>query len=830
MPTPLMKQYSAIKSRYRDAVLFFRMGDFYEMFNEDAKVASKILNIALTSRNREKDKKVPLCGIPYHAAENYISKIIKVGKKVAICEQVEDPAKAKGLVKREVVRVITPGTTLSGNILDDKKNNYIVSIVNEKDDAIGVSFADLTTGEFKLTEFESKSALIGLKDLIASLTPSEIIVPESLYNQKEILQALKVYEFTNIFHCDDYIFEESEAKERLKEHFGTSNLEGFGVENYSEGLKAAGGLLSYLKENQKTGLPHIRKISYFSKKEKMILDEATMRNLELVFTIRGFNKKGSLLDVLDQTQTPMGGRMLRKWLLSPLISSKKINTRLAGVKELSEDFQKRDELIEVLRNIRDIERILGKIGCRSVNARDLITLKISLQQIPKMNNLLHGFKSEILKRVNKLLAYPKHIVDLLENAIADEPALLLNEGNLIKRGYDKELDELKELAFGGRDWIKELEINERKRTGINSLKVKYNKIFGYYIEVSKTKLSKVPENYIRRQTLVNAERYIIPELEEKEKEVLNAEEKMINMEYKLFCRVRDEILKQVQSLQQVSKGVAMADVLANFAWIAEQNNYVMPEVNDSDSIEIVEGRHPTVEKMDLVSAFVPNNAKLDGTQNQVIILTGPNMAGKSTYIRQVALICLMAQIGSFVPANSAKLGVVDRIFTRVGASDSLISGQSTFMVEMQETANILNSATAKSLIVLDEIGRGTSTFDGLSIAWAVAEYIHNKHKLGAKTLFATHYHELSELPKLFPRIKNYNIAVKESGNKVVFLRKVVEGPADKSYGIYVAKLAGLPSEVVSRAEQVLKRLEKSEKAREKEMKVEGAKEEQQKLI
>ncbi len=814
--TPLMRQYSVIKAQHKDSILFFRMGDFYEMFFEDAKVASKILDIALTSRNKEKGIDVPLCGVPYHAAENYLAKLVKAGKKVAVCEQIEDPAKAKGIVKRDVVRVVTPGTALSDSLLDERVNNFIVSVIvaedrNSEQYKVGIAVSDVSTGEFRGTEFFDAKKLSSLKNELTKLNPRECLIPKDLYKNFGILEALKCVDGMNIYPYEDWNFEKETAKDFLRSHFDVESLEGFGIKDEELAIGSAGALLSYLRETQKTKLNHISKFNLYSIDERMILDDATLRNLELVSTLRSGEKKNTLLWVLDDTLTSMGGRLLRNSVLSPLINVEKIKNRLDSVEEFCKDNILREEVGEKLKEVSDLERLAGKIGCMSANARDLLALKDSLKIIPALKSILKNVDSKRLIFLKNNLNEIKEVVDLIEKSVDESSPVTLKDGNLIKKGYDAKLDKIKDAAISGKEWIKTLQRKESARAKIPSLKVKFNRVFGYYIEVSKTNLSQVPSDYIRKQTLVNAERFITPELKEKEDLILNAEERMIELEFRIFVEIRDKVSEYIKDIQKVAKILAELDLLSNFARIAINNNYTKPKVDTDDGLEIKEGRHPVVERIKSAGSFVPNDVSLDNKNCQLIVLTGPNMSGKSTYIRQNALITLMAQIGSFVPAAFVKIGVVDRIFTRVGASDALTRGQSTFMVEMQETANILNNATSRSLIILDEIGRGTSTFDGVSIAWAVAEYIVSKEKLGAKTLFATHYHELLELEKILPRVKNFNVAVKESKDKVIFLYKILRGGTNRSYGIYVGKLAGLPKEVVRRAEDVLIKLDKGER-------------------
>ncbi|MFH1563020.1 MAG: DNA mismatch repair protein MutS [Nitrospirota bacterium] len=805
--TPMMRQYLQIKQKLKDTILFFRLGDFYEMFFDDAKIASKILGITLTSRGTNKGDKVPLAGIPYHAAESYISRLIKAGKKVAICEQVEDPKLAKGIVKREIVRTITPGTVLSPALLEDKIHNYLAAI-NKNGHKIGFSFIDPSTGEFKVTEL---SALTELLTELTRITPKECLIPNSL-QEDEFVTKLQVHlganEITITFQ-DDWIFNHATGLNTLCELFGTSSLEGFGCENLHLGITASGAIIHYLKETQKSALTYINRLVSYSTSDFMILDAATLRNLELTKTIRSSEKTGSLIWVLDKTATAMGGRLLRNWIYQPLINVEKIIYRQQGVAELVDSTTTRNDIAQTLKNIHDIERLISRLDTGLANARDLVALKESLKMVPEIKGKLNSLNSNIIKDLETDLEDLKDITELIEKVIVDSPPLSLRDGGLIKEGYFQELDELRALSKDVKSWIARLARDEIKRTKINSLKVGYNKVFGYYIEVTNPNLHLVPQDYIRKQTLTNAERFITPELKEWETKILNAQDKIVEIEYEIFLKVRLQIIEEVRRIQKVANAIALLDVLLSLAQTAVENDYVLPKVNDSQGIFIKDGRHPVVEKLLSGERFVPNDTLVDAKTEQILIITGPNMAGKSTYIRQVALIVLMAQIGSFIPATEATIGIVDRIFTRVGASDELAKGQSTFMVEMVETANILNNATPKSLLILDEVGRGTSTFDGVSIAWAVAEYLHNNPQVQARTLFATHYHELTELEFSLERVKNYNIAVKEWNDKIIFLRKIVKGGTDRSYGIHVAQLAGLPQEVITRATEILSSLEMS---------------------
>jgi DNA mismatch repair protein MutS len=814
-----MRQYRRIKAEYPDTLLFFRMGDFYEMFFEDAEIASKVLQITLTSRrSSKKSPDVPLCGVPYHAVDSYLAKLIKQGFRVAICEQVEDPKTAKGIVKREVVRVVTPGTVLDTSLLEAKENNFIAAIYSQadpqskrsqSDQAIGVAFVDVSTGEFHLGELTGTDRFQKLLDELQRFEPKEILIPEiseqaASNHEQRIIDA---YNATCLTKYSDRAFQYTAAKRTLLNHFQVYSLAGFGCQNLSYGISAAGALLQYIQETQKTSLPHIRKISVLRHDKFMVIDSTTQRNLELYRTITDHSRNGSLLGLLDKTVTSMGGRMLQRWMRYPLIEINAINERLDAVEELKNDVILRGDLREQLRGIYDLERLITRLTLSAANARDLVALKFSLFRIPELRNLLKSAQSNMITQLVDTCDELQDVAQLIDHAIVDEPPITLREGKLIRSDYNDELDELRKISREGKDWIAGLERQERERTGINSLKVKYNKVFGYFIEVTKPNLHLVPDNYIIKQTLVNAVRYITPGLKEYESKVLGAEDRIVELEYALFQEVRQAVVKEVERVLHTAEIIATLDVLSSLAEVADRYLYAKPELTDDDRLEITEGRHPVVEQMKLEEPFIPNDTLADCQDNRLLIITGPNMAGKSTYIRQVALITLLAQIGSFVPAEKAVIGVVDRIFSRIGASDNLTRGESTFMVEMNETANILNNATHKSLIILDEIGRGTSTFDGMSIAWAVAEYISNQEIIGARTLFATHYHELTALASLLPGIKNYNIAVKEWNDQVIFLRKIVEGGADQSYGIQVARLAGLPLLVIQRAKEILADLE-----------------------
>ena len=801
--SPMVKQYLSIKEKHKDAILFFRLGDFYEMFNEDAEVASRELDLVLTGRGQDENR-MPMCGIPYHAADNYIARLLDKGYKVAICEQVEDPKLAQGLVKREVIRIITPGTVIEPNLLTEKNNNYLLAITSEKG-KFGLAYIDITTGEFKVAEFQGREKV---QDEINRLNPAEILVSDLIDSNKEGNREV----YLQVPHTKfKDIYDHETAGERLKDFFKVRSLDVFGLDSVKAGWGAAAAILDYLKDTQQTTLDQINLIRPYHAAEFMFIDTATRRNLELVQTIRDKSFRGSLLWVLDKTRTAMGGRLLRQWLQQPLLNKEKINQRLEAVEELFKDGMLRAGLAEELKTISDIERVVGRIASATANARDLIALKETLRELPKIRNLIRDAKSLLLKQFgneeprSSFAGSEYEIIELIFNAIVEDPPFALKEGGLIKRGYHAELDEITQAAREGKDWIAQLENEERKKTGIKSLKVGFTKVFGYYIEVTNANLDQVPDYFIRKQTLVNAERFITPELKEKESLILNADERMKELEYKIFCEVRLKVAGYTAELQKLAQNLAQIDVFLSLAEVAVENHYCKPELSDEQVIRITESRHPVVEKTIGEYKFVPNNVDLDNEKSRFLLITGPNMAGKSTYMRQTALICLMAQIGSFVPAKEAALCLIDRIFTRIGAMDDIFSGQSTFMLEMTETSNILINATEKSLIILDEIGRGTATFDGMSIAAAVAEYIHSRIK--AKTLFATHYHEITQLAAKHPGMKNLNVLVKEEGDQVTFLHKIVDGTADKSYGIQVAKLAGLPKEVVERAKQIYNTLE-----------------------
>ena len=800
--TPMMKQYMQTKEEYKDCILFYRLGDFYEMFFDDALTASKELEITLTGKNCGLEERAPMCGIPYHAVDSYLNRLVSKGYKVAICEQVEDPKTAKGIVKREVIRVVTPGTNLDTQGLDETKNNYIMCIVYMAD-RYGLSVADVTTGEYLVTELDSQTKLM---DELYKFMPSEIVCNEAFYMSGLDLDDLKNRLHMAIYSLEAWYFDDALCRETLQEHFKVASLEGIGLSDYECGMIASGALLKYLEETQKNSLSHMSRLTRYATGNYMVLDSATRRNLELVETLREKQKRGSLLWVLDKTKTAMGARTLRKYVEQPLIDKESIVKRLDAVAELKDNAICREEIREYLNPVYDLERLVGKITYQSANPRDLIAFQSSLSMLPSVKCILKDMESDLLKEIYEELDPLEELCDLVGRAIQEEPPLAMKEGGIITDGYNEEVDRLRKAKSEGKNWLADLETKEREKTGIKNLRIRYNKVFGYYLEVTNSSKDLVPDYYTRKQTLANAERYIIPELKELEDTILGAEDKLCALEYELYCEVRNTIAAELTRIQRTAKAVAKLDVIASLALVAERNNYVRPKINEKGVIDIRDGRHPVVEKMIPNDMFIANDTYLDDKKQRISIITGPNMAGKSTYMRQAALIVLMAQLGSFVPASSANIGLVDRIFTRVGASDDLASGQSTFMVEMNEVANILRNATSKSLLILDEIGRGTSTFDGLSIAWAVVEYISNSKLLGAKTLFATHYHELTELEGKISNVNNYCIAVKEKGDDIVFLRKIVKGGADKSYGIQVAKLAGVPDPVINRAKEIVEEL------------------------
>ena len=802
--TPMIKQYLSIKEKYADSILFYRMGDFYEMFFEDAKIASRILEITLTSRNKKDENPIPMCGIPFRAAQSYIARLIGNGCKVAICEQVEDPAASKGLVKRDVVRVITPGMILDDELLDEKSNNYILAIAC--DNTIGLSCLDISTGTFRV--YESKDFLSVIDEALR-ISPSEILLPNSIKNDPLFFQINNALSEKSITFLDDKVFEYRRGRERLIKQFKTVSLEGFGCEKLKTGVSAAGALMFYVMDTQKQQLDHITGIETYESSNYLVVDDISCRNLELIKNIRSGSKPGTLINIIDRTITSMGGRLLKTWIRYPLIDIDKIKLRHDAVEEAKDNIQVRKRLRESLKSVYDLERLGSKISMGHSNARDLIALKQSIQSLPDICSALSLLQSELFKlTLNPDRLY--ELANLIDSSIREDAPLTVNEGGIIKKGYNKELDDFINLSQEGKGWLARLEATEKDATGINSLKVRYNKIFGYYIEIPKARSEIVPANYVRKQTLVNAERYITDELKTYEKKVLGAEERRSALEYKIFNGIREDVIKNNKTIQHAAQFLARLDCLLNLAEIADQNDYNRPQINTDGRIIIEDSRHPVVEKMIAGERFVPNSINIDNDENQIIIITGPNMAGKSTVLRQVALIVLMAQMGSFVPAKKASISVTDRIFTRVGALDNVSSGQSTFMVEMEETANILNNANERSLVIMDEIGRGTSTFDGLSIAWAVAECLHDLNQKGVKTLFATHYHELTELAQKKRKVKNYNIAVKEWNDEIIFLRKLVEGGTNRSYGIQVARLAGIPEHVIKRAKKILYNIENRE--------------------
>ncbi|MFH1093657.1 MAG: DNA mismatch repair protein MutS [Candidatus Omnitrophota bacterium] len=802
--TPMMSQYLQIKRNHEDAILFFRLGDFYEMFFDDAKIASSILGLALTSRGSGKSSRVPMCGIPYHASDNYIARLLKAERKVAICEQIGDPKSTKGIVKRQIVRVITPGTLIDQNILESSHNNYLVSVYKKTQGEYGLAAVDLSTGEFKITQLHSVEKMLSE---LGRLQPAELLLCANLKNDTDIRAKIKqINSSPLISEVEDWAFDFSYAYEKLISHFKTQDLRGFGCQNMTLGITAAGAALLYLENTQKTKIKHINKITPYSLNKIMVLDSIAQRNLELVRSMRG-DKKGTLLNELNFTNSAMGNRLLLQWIQQPLLDIEKINKRLDAVAQLKNDQVLRTNLKDALKNIADIERLLGRISLGAANARDVLNLNESLKIIPQLKQLLISCGTDMLADICLSLDEQRELVQLLDRAICPDAPISVREGRMIKDGFNSELDELKYITRGGKEWIAKLQSEEIERTGISSLKIKYNRIFGYYIEVSKANLHAVPADYMRKQTLVNAERFITPALKEQEEKIITAQEKMIDLEYRLFADICSKVLDRLAGIQHTAALIAKLDVLNSLAEAAGRNNYIRPIIDNDLIIDINDGRHPVLENMLGANKFIPNPAYLDAADNQVLIITGPNMAGKSTYIRQVALIIIMAQMGSFVPARSARIGIVDKIFTRVGAADDISSGMSTFMMEMSETANILNNATARSLIILDEIGRGTSTFDGLSIAWATAEYLHENSEMRPKTLFATHYHELTEMELLFKGVKNYNVSVREWNDEVIFLYKLMKGSSDHSYGIHVARLAGLPPQVISRAREILSNLE-----------------------
>ncbi|MDE7436255.1 MAG: DNA mismatch repair protein MutS [Lachnospiraceae bacterium] len=798
----MMQHYLKTHEDYKDCILFYRLGDFYEMFFDDAVTVSRELELTLTGKSCGMEERAPMCGVPYHAAETYVTRLVKKGYKVAICEQVEDPALAKGMVKREVTRVVTPGTTVNAQALDESRNNYILCIAY-MDESYGLSAADISTGDYFVTEVDSERKLL---DEINKYQPSEIICNEAFYISGIDIEDMRARLGIVIYSLDSWYFADETAKRTLAEHFHVKDLSGLGLDDYESGVTAAGALLKYLYETQKNSLSNLVSIHPYTTGKFMVIDSSSRRNLELVETLREKQKRGSLLWVLDKTRTAMGARTLRSFVEQPLIEKAEIEERYDAIDEMNGNAITREEIREYLNPVYDLERLITRVTYQTANPRDLLSFKNSIHMLPPIKTLMSDFHSPLLVRLYEELDTLDELYELIDQAICEEPPITVHEGGILKEGYFEEVDRLRRAKTDGKNWLAQLEAKEREKTGIRNLKIKYNKVFGYYLEVTNSFKNLVPDYFTRKQTLANAERYITPELKELEDVILGAEDKLVNLEYELFREVRQKVADEVVRIQKTAKAVAKIDVFASLAAVAEQNDYCRPKLNEKGILDIKDGRHPVVEKMIQNEMFVANDTYLDNSGHRVSIITGPNMAGKSTYMRQTALIVLMAQIGSFVPARSAKIGIVDRIFTRVGASDDLASGQSTFMVEMSEVANILRNATANSLLILDEIGRGTSTFDGLSIAWAVVEHISNPKLLGAKTLFATHYHELTELEGKLSGVNNYCIAVKEKGDDIVFLRKIIKGGADKSYGIQVAKLAGVPDHVIERAKEIVEEL------------------------
>ena len=811
MLSPMMKHYIETKNQYRDCFLFYRLGDFYEMFFDDALLASRELEITLTGKDCGLPERAPMCGIPFHAAESYISKLIEKGYKVAICEQLEDPATCKGIVKRDVVRIVTPGTVIDSNMLDEKENNYIMCIY-QKGLYFGISVCDITTGNFFSSEIKDTNNFQILLDEIARYNPAEIITNKIFLSIDDEISQIKERFNVYISSVEDELFNEDPGE--LQEFFKfVDNDENVinKLPDKSLSIASINALLEYLNNTQKVKLEHINTIKIYDINKYMVLDINARRHLELTEKMRDKNKKGTLLWVLDKTSTSMGGRLLKRWINNPILSTKRINERLYAVEELKNNLILRDDIKEALKKVYDIERLTGKIAFGNANARDMVSLKISLSMLPEIKQLLSSTNSDMLSSLYKNLDELKDIFELIDSAIVEEPPIAITEGGIIKLGYNEEVDTYRKATTEGKTWLIELEAKEKQLTGIKNLKVGYNKIFGYYIEVSKSNLNMVPDRYVRKQTLANGERFITEELKNLESQILGAQEKLVGLEYSIFIEIRNKISKQIERIQQIANIISILDVLTSFAEISSDYNYVMPIVDESGEIDIKEGRHPVIEKMLPKNEFVANDTYLNNDEDRFSIITGPNMAGKSTYMRQVALITIMAQIGCFVPASYAKIGIVDKVFTRVGASDDLSMGQSTFMVEMSEVATILKNATKNSLVILDEIGRGTSTYDGLAIAWAVVEYMSNKEKMGCKTLFATHYHELTELENKIEGVKNYSVAVKEKGENVIFLRKIVKGGTDESYGIHVAKLAGVPQTIIKRSNEILRTLERKVK-------------------
>ena len=808
--TPMMQQYFEIKNKYKDCILMYRLGDFYEMFFDDALTASKVLEITLTGRDCGQEERAPMCGVPFHSVDSYIAKLVENGYNVAICEQVEDPAAAKGIVKRDVIRVVTPGTIMDSAALDEKKNNFLCSLCMFGCNA-GISFVDITTGEVSANEFSGDDLKIQIMNEIGRYSPAEIIVNLEAHEDVDFMSRISDRFGCSIRNFYNWSFEYDDALKRVAEKFGEGVDEALLAKNYA--VSSLGALILFLEETQKTELLNLRRVELNDSDEFMGMDVYSIRNLELLETLRDKKKKGSLLAVMDRTRTSMGSRLLRKWIIMPLVNCAKIQNRHKAVGELVAEPIVREDFAEKLKSVQDIERIIGKIAYKTANCKDLLALAASFEKLPDIKTALAGRRSGILCELARRLDDLSDIRDMITASVNPDAPISLREGNLIRDGFNADIDSRREIMKNGVEWIRNFAEEEKEKTGIKNIKVGYNRVFGYFLEISKQNAAEVPDYFVRKQTLSNCERYITPQIKETEEKIVEAESQIVNMEYELFCQIREATAAQIERVQRTAHAVAVLDVLCSFAEVAEKNNYVMPTMTVSDKIVIKDGRHPVIESINRKSVFIPNDTTLDCGKNQIAIITGPNMAGKSTYMRQTALIVLMAQMGSFVPAASAEIGIVDNIFTRVGASDDLSAGQSTFMVEMSEVAYILDSATAKSLIILDEIGRGTSTYDGLSIAWAVAEYIADKRKCGAKTLFATHYHELTELEQRIENVKNYCIAVKKNGDDITFLRKIIHGGADGSYGIEVAALAGVKKEVTKRAKAILRTLEERDGGR-----------------
>ena len=811
--TPMMQKYLETKEEYSDCILFYRLGDFYEMFFEDAITASKVLEITLTGKSCGLEERAPMCGIPFHAMDGYLNKLVSNGYKVAICEQVEDPKEAKGLVRREVTRVVTPGTNMSMQALDEKKNQYLMCIVCV-DEGFGIAVCDVSTGDFHVTQVEDLKKLM---DEIALFSPIEIICNDAFLMWQGEIDVLKERYGIMVYPLENHFFDEEKCQELLLSHFKAAKLQALGMDDFVLGSISAGGLLAYLFDTQKNSLAHITHIHPYSSGKYMLLDSATRRNLELVETMREKNKVGSLLWVLDKTKTAMGARLLRSYVEQPLIYKEDIEARLESVECLKEHYLEREELREYLQPVYDLERLISRITYETANPRDFIAFASSLKMLPSIRLVMEDLHTPFIQEIKKQLDPLEDIYQLIQDAIVEEPPISIRDGGIFRSDYHPDIERLRLAGTKGKEWLAELEEKERQATGIKSMKIKYNRVFGYYLEVTNSYKDMVPKEYIRKQTLANAERYVTEELKKLEEDILGAQDKLMNLEYELFIELRNQVAREVERIHRTAKAVAKIDVMCSLAYVAAKNNYVRPSMNDEGVIYVSQGRHPVVERMMPEHLFITNDVYLDQDKKRISIITGPNMAGKSTYMRQTALIVLMAQIGSFVPAKEANISIVDRIFTRVGASDDLASGQSTFMVEMTEVANILRNATPNSLLILDEIGRGTSTFDGLSIAWAVVEYISNPDILGAKTLFATHYHELTELEGRLDNVNNYCIAVKENGDDIVFLRKIIPGGADKSYGILVAKLAGIPDDVISRAKEIAACLDQTDLVKQSEL-------------